>query len=66
MPMKARTICLYRLLDIKSIIETVEGQIAKTTTCFVARGFGKTVMHLLNEKSQQWMFSQIDSLIKRF
>lgn len=61
MPMKARTICLYRLLEIKSIIEAVEGQIAKTTMCFVARGFGKTVTHLAKPET-----SAVDVFSDRF
>lgn len=46
MYMKARTMCLYRLLNIKSVIEVMEERIAKKTMCFVVRGSGETVMLL--------------------
>lgn len=46
MYMKARTICLYRLLDVKSVMEVMEEWMAKKTMCFVVRGSGETIMLL--------------------
>lgn len=46
MYMKARTMCLYRLLNIKSVIEVMEEQIAKKTMCFVVRESGETILLL--------------------
>lgn len=66
MYMKARTMCLYRLLNIKSVIEVMEEQIAKKTMCFVVRGSGETIMLLAKpENSVVEVFSNgfIDKVV---
>lgn len=44
MYVKARTICLYGLLNVKTIIEVMEEQIAKMTMCFVVRESKETII----------------------
>lgn len=66
MYMKARTICLYRLLDVKSVTEVMEEQIAEETMCFVVRGSGETITLLAKpEASVVEVFSNgfIDKVI---
>lgn len=42
MYVKARTICLYGLLNVKSVIEVMEEQIVKKTMCIFVRGYKET------------------------
>lgn len=66
MYMKARTICLYRLLNVKSVIDIMEEQIAKKTMCFVVRGSRETMMLLAKpETSAVEVFSNgfIDKVV---
>lgn len=44
MYVKARTICLYGLLNVKTIIEVMEEQTAKMTMCFVVRASKETII----------------------
>lgn len=44
MYVKARTIFLYGLLKVKTVIQVMEEQIAKTTIYFVVREFKETII----------------------
>lgn len=44
MYVKARTICLYGLLNVKSVIEVMEEQIVKKTMCIFVRGYKETII----------------------
>lgn len=44
MYVKARTIFLYGLFNVKAVIDIMEEQIAKKTMCFVVREFKDTII----------------------